>query len=196
MTCNSTLGSKIVSPVPPCVPFDCCCHSALLRWMTRFATAIRDCTIPFNAMPKVSVIQFAVWDKDSNGESGFVGYCYLDRLPRGMGTTAAKYSYTTVWSPGPWAPVAKCYYFLVAMVSATLARSIADRPALMPPDDERYLSKRWNAFSMGKIFLVGGNREQTVAWVAYAVEQDFLGRPLNSDVSLKEMFGQAPATNL
>jgi hypothetical protein len=55
--CNPTLGSKIISPVPPCVPFYSYCHSALLRWMTRFAAAICDCTIPLNAMLKMSGIQ-------------------------------------------------------------------------------------------------------------------------------------------
>ena len=30
------------------------------------------------------VQQFAVWEKDAQDESGFVGYCYLDLFPRGM----------------------------------------------------------------------------------------------------------------
>jgi hypothetical protein len=59
-TCNPTLGSEIRDHlVPPCVLFYSYCHSALLRWtrMTPFAAAIRDCTIPLNAMPKMSGIQ-------------------------------------------------------------------------------------------------------------------------------------------
>jgi hypothetical protein len=60
------------------------------------------------------------------------------------------------------APVDKGRYSLMAMV-ATLARPTPDRPVLMPHDDERYLSKRWDTFSMDKIFLVGGRREETVA---------------------------------
>jgi hypothetical protein len=77
--------------------------------MTPFTAAIRDCTIPLNAMPKMSCMQvndacgagdvlavsrftlevqwFVDLDKDYEGESGFVGYCCMDRLPRGMGTT-------------------------------------------------------------------------------------------------------------
>jgi hypothetical protein len=62
-----------------------------------------------------------------------------------------------------------------------------------------------------KILLVGGRREETeLLWVcvsfpqfhrglspvAYAMEQDFLGRPPNSDTFLTEMFEQAPAANL
>ncbi|KAJ8591643.1 hypothetical protein M405DRAFT_98893 [Rhizopogon salebrosus TDB-379] len=81
----------------------------------------------------------------------------MDRLPR-----AGKYSYAAVWSPGLWAPVGKHRYSLMAIV-ATLARPAPDRPVLMPHDDERYLSKRWDTFSIEKIFLVGGRQEQTVA---------------------------------
>jgi hypothetical protein len=66
-------------------------------------------------------------------------------------------------------------------------------------------------FYKDKILLVGGNREKTellkvrvafprfnlgVSPVADAMEQDFLGRLPNSNVFLKEMFGQAPAANL
>lgn len=36
----------------------------------------------FIPLPK-EVQQFAVWEKDSTDESGFVGYCYLDLFPRG-----------------------------------------------------------------------------------------------------------------
>jgi hypothetical protein len=45
----------------------------------------------------------------------------------------------------------------------TLARPTPDRPVLMPHDDERYLSERWDMCSMEKIFLVGGSWEETVA---------------------------------
>jgi hypothetical protein len=77
--------------------------------MTRFAAAICDCTVPLNAMPKMSGIQVndacgagdvsvclvlysgsAIARRLGQGfqsESGYVGYCYMDRLPRGMGTT-------------------------------------------------------------------------------------------------------------
>ena len=30
------------------------------------------------------VQMFAVWEKDTKDETGFVGYCYLDLFPRGM----------------------------------------------------------------------------------------------------------------
>jgi hypothetical protein len=51
----------------------------------------------------------------------------------------------------------------MAMMSGTLARPTPDRPILMPQDDEQYLSKRCDAFSVDKIFLVGGGREEIVA---------------------------------
>jgi len=49
--------------------------------------------------------------------------------------------------------------------------------------------------ALGKLYrdknsLVGGSREETEPL------EDFLGRPANSDVFVKEMFGQAPAANL
>ncbi|KAJ8590255.1 hypothetical protein M405DRAFT_861499 [Rhizopogon salebrosus TDB-379] len=62
-----------------------------------------------------------------------------------------------------------------------------------------------------KILMVGGSREETellcvcvslpqfslrLSPVAYAMEQDFLGRPPNSDTFLTEMFEQAPVVNL
>jgi hypothetical protein len=76
-----------------------------------------------------------------------------------------KYSYAAVWSAGLWAPAGKCRYSLMAIV-ATLARPIPDRPVLMPHDDERYLSQRWDTFSMDKIFLVDGSREELQELVA------------------------------
>lgn len=30
------------------------------------------------------VQHFAVWEKDAQDESDFIGYCYLDLFPRGM----------------------------------------------------------------------------------------------------------------
>lgn len=33
---------------------------------------------------RADVQQFAVWEKDAQDESGFVGHCYLDLYPRGM----------------------------------------------------------------------------------------------------------------
>lgn len=33
---------------------------------------------------RTDVQQFAVWEKDAQDESSFVGYCYLDLFPRGM----------------------------------------------------------------------------------------------------------------
>jgi hypothetical protein len=69
--------------------------------------------------------------------------------------------------------------------------------------------------AFGKLYkdeipLVGGSREETeslqirvafpqfnpVSPVAYAMEQDALGRPPNSDASVMGMFGKAPAANL
>jgi hypothetical protein len=77
--------------------------------------------------------------------------------------TAAKYSYAAVWFIGLWTPIGKRRYSLMAMVPATLARPTPDRPVLIPHDDERYLSKRRDTFSMDKIFPVGGSREETAA---------------------------------
>jgi hypothetical protein len=63
-----------MSPVTPCVPFYSYCHSALLRWMTRFAAAIRDCTIPLNTMQKMSGIQV----NDACGAGDVFGCLTLD----------------------------------------------------------------------------------------------------------------------
>ncbi|KAJ8582601.1 hypothetical protein M405DRAFT_937685 [Rhizopogon salebrosus TDB-379] len=136
--------------MPPGVTFDSYCHSALLRWTTPFAVAIRDCATPLNTMPKMSGIQV----NDACGAGDDFGRLALD-------SGAAKYPYAAVWSPGLWAPAGKRRYSLMAIV-ATLARPTPDRSVLMPHDDERYLSKRWDMFSMDKIFLVGNSREETV----------------------------------
>jgi hypothetical protein len=97
--------------------------------------------------------------------------------------------------------------------------------ALMPQAETDALCKNVSAprthvlavdAALGRLYkdknlLVGGSREETespevrvafpqfnlrVSLVAYATEQDLLGRTPNSDASLTEMFEQAPAANL
>ncbi|KAF8970809.1 metallopeptidase MepB [Flammula alnicola] len=79
--------------------------------------------------PEVQV--FAVWEKDPKHESGFVGYCYLDLLPR-----PGKHNQTSVWPilPGYDLPTGKRSYPVSAMV-ANLATPTSERPALMRHHD-------------------------------------------------------------
>ncbi|KAG9310225.1 Metalloprotease [Chiua virens] len=73
------------------------------------------------------VQQFAVWEKDAQDDSVFVGYCYLDLFPR-----EAKYSHAAVFCllPGYELPTGKRHYPVAAMV-ANLAKPTPERPALM-----------------------------------------------------------------
>ncbi|KAK0244414.1 metallopeptidase MepB [Armillaria nabsnona] len=77
------------------------------------------------------VQQFAVWEKNAQDESDFVGYCYLDLFPR-----ASKYSHAAVWPllPGYDLPDGSRKYPLAAMV-ANLAKPTPDKPAIMRHDD-------------------------------------------------------------
>ena len=92
---------------------------------------------------------FSIWDKDAKDASDFVGYCYLDLLPRGMyfppiisvlrtesSYIASKYSHAAVWSllDGYDLPDNKRHYPLAAMV-ANLAKSTPEKPALMTHGD-------------------------------------------------------------
>ncbi|KAN0094547.1 hypothetical protein V8E55_002834 [Tylopilus felleus] len=73
------------------------------------------------------VQQFAVWEKDAQDESGFVGHCYLDLYPR-----VAKFPHAAVFCihPGYELPDGKRHYPVAAIV-ANLAKPTAERPALM-----------------------------------------------------------------
>ena len=91
------------------------------------------------------VRQFAVWEKDAQDESGFVGYCYLDLYPRGIFELSyhltasltfdileAKFPHAAVFCilPGYELPNGKRHYPVAAMV-ANLAKPTPERPALM-----------------------------------------------------------------
>ncbi|KAI9567715.1 hypothetical protein HD554DRAFT_2205377 [Boletus coccyginus] len=73
------------------------------------------------------VQQFAVWEKDAQDDSGFIGHCYLDLYPR-----EAKFPHAAVFCilPGYELPNGKRHYPLAAMV-ANLAKPTPERPALM-----------------------------------------------------------------
>lgn len=95
------------------------------------------------------VQQFAVWEKDAQDESGFVGHCYLDLYPRGKDSAihlcnhlathvthphhlVAKFPHAAVFCihPGYELPDGKRHYPVAAIV-ANLAKPTAERPALM-----------------------------------------------------------------
>ncbi|KAF8893211.1 metallopeptidase MepB [Gymnopilus junonius] len=86
---------------------------------------------------------FFVWEKDSNDETGFVGYFYLDLYPR-----PGKYTHNSVW------PLLSSYELpdknwagpVIAMV-ANLAKPTPERPALLRHQEV------WTFFhEMGHIF--------------------------------------------
>ncbi|KDR70896.1 hypothetical protein GALMADRAFT_254514 [Galerina marginata CBS 339.88] len=74
---------------------------------------------------------FAVWEKDAENESGFIGYCYLDLFPR-----PGKYSHAAEWPilPGYDLPDGKRSYPVSAVV-ANLAKPTPEQPALMRHGD-------------------------------------------------------------
>jgi len=74
-----------------------------------------------------NVQQFAVWEKDAQNVSDFIGYCYLDLFPR-----EAKFPHAGVFCihPGYELPNRKRHYPVAAIV-ASLAKPTPERPALM-----------------------------------------------------------------
>jgi len=114
------------------------------------------------------VQQFAVWDKGSKDDSGFVGYCYLDLFPR-----EAKYSHAAVWGllPGYDLSSGKRHYPLTAMV-ANLAKPTPDRPALMRHDDVTTFFHE-----MGHVFHGLLSRTKYARFHGTAVARDFVEAP-------------------
>ncbi|KAG9310224.1 hypothetical protein JVU11DRAFT_9870 [Chiua virens] len=114
------------------------------------------------------VQQFAVWEKGAKGESGFVGYCYLDLFPR-----EAKYPHAAVWGllPGYELSNGKRHYPLTAMV-ANLAKPTPERPALMRHDDVTTFFHE-----MGHVFHGLLSRTRYARFHGTAVARDFVEAP-------------------
>ena len=143
----------------------------------------RDCKLGNSCRAEVQ--QFAVWEKDAKGESGFVGHCYLDLFPRGMVLrqsclcytltfySEGKYSHAAVWGlfPGYELPNGKRRYPLTAMV-ANLAKPTPDRPALMRHDDVTTFFHE-----MGHVFHGLLSRTRYSRFHGTAVARDFVEAP-------------------
>ncbi|KAI6111591.1 hypothetical protein EDD16DRAFT_1608075 [Pisolithus croceorrhizus] len=114
------------------------------------------------------VQQYAVWERDANDDSGFVGYCYLDLFPR-----AAKYSHAAVWGllPGYDLPSGDRHYPLTTMV-ANLAKPTPERPALMRHDDVTTFFHE-----MGHVFHGLLSRTRYSRFHGTAVARDFVEAP-------------------
>ncbi|KAF8225878.1 metallopeptidase MepB [Tricholoma matsutake] len=114
------------------------------------------------------VQQFAVWEKDAQDESGFVGYCYLDLFPR-----ASKYSHAAVWPllSGYDLLSGKRSYPLAAMV-ANLAKPTPDKPALMRHDDVVTFFHE-----MGHVFHGLLSRTKFARFHGTSVARDFVEAP-------------------
>ncbi|KAG6380299.1 hypothetical protein JVT61DRAFT_8408 [Boletus reticuloceps] len=72
------------------------------------------------------VQQFAIWEKDAQDESDFVGHCYLDLYPRDQISSCG----CVLPLPGHELPGGKRHYPVAAIV-ANLAKSAPERQALM-----------------------------------------------------------------
>ncbi|KAF8905938.1 metallopeptidase MepB [Gymnopilus junonius] len=111
---------------------------------------------------------FAVWEKDSKDESGFIGYFYLDLYPR-----TGKISHNAVWPilSGYELPDKKRAYPLLAM-AANLAKPTPERPALMRHHDV------WTFFhEMGHIFHSLLSRTKFARFHGLNVTRDFEEAP-------------------
>ena len=101
-----------------------------------------------NRVYRADVQQYAVWEKDAEDESGFLGYCYLDLYARGMSDfscliscahqrhSESKYPHVAVWCPSPgYIRADGTRSYPVAAMVANVAKPEPGKPALMRHHD-------------------------------------------------------------
>ncbi|KAF8508190.1 metallopeptidase MepB [Hysterangium stoloniferum] len=112
---------------------------------------------------------FSVWDNDAKDKKDFLGYCYLDILPRG-----SKFPHAAVWHLIPGyeiSPNGDRQYPVCAIV-ANVAKDTPDRPALM-----RHSEVVTFFHEMGHVFHGLLSRTRFSRFHGTAVANDFVEAP-------------------